>query len=116
MSNSDLRFVYFNKYIRQEIKEYKNKGWVLNGVNNSFYKYVIDRYYGSATHSSVINSYIDLIYGKGLVEKDGDIESQEWKDFLKLFSKKDQKKVITDYEIFGEFSVQVLRKKEIETN
>lgn len=111
MSNSDLRFVSFNKYIRPEIKEYKNKGWVLNGVNNSFYKYVIDRYYGSATHSSVINSYIDLIYGKGLVEKDGDIESQEWKDFLKLFSKKDQKKVITDYEIFGEFSVQVLRKK-----
>ena len=110
-NNSDLRFLSFNKYVRQPIREYTSKGWVLNGVNNSFYDYIIARYYGSVTISSVIDSYINLIYGKGLTEKGGDIESQEWKDFLKVFSKKDQKKVISDYEIFGEFSVQIIRQK-----
>ncbi len=110
-NNSELRFVSFNQYIRPEIKEYKHKGYVLNGANNSFYKYLIKSYYGSTTNSSICNSYIDLIYGQGLTEKDGDVESEEWKAFLKLFSKKDQKKIISDYQIFGEFSCQIIRQR-----
>lgn len=110
-NNRDLRLITFNKYVRPEIREYKHKGYVLNGTNNSFYKYLIERYYGSTTHGSICNSYSDLIYGQGLTEKGGDIESDDWKEFLKLFSKKDQKKIILDYQIFGEFSCQVIRQK-----
>ena len=110
-NSRDLRLVTFNQYVRPEIKEYKHKGYVLNGVNNSFYTYLIARYYGSTTHKAVIDSYINLIYGQGLTEKDGDTESEEWKAFLKIFSKKDQKKIIADYKICGEFSCQIIRKR-----
>ena len=110
MSKSDLRLVSFNKYVREPIKEYKHKGWVLNGVNNSHNTYLIDRYYGSTTHSSICNSYVDLTLGKGLTVKDTEIESAETKAFLKIFPKKEHIKIITDYQIFEEVAFQVIKK------
>ena len=91
--NSDLRFVSFNKYVREPVKEYAHKGWVLNGNNNSFYTYLVARYKGSTTHKAVCDSYSNLIYGQGLFSEGVDTESEEWKGFLKLFSKRDQRRV-----------------------
>ena len=110
MSKSDLRLVSFNKYVREPIKEYTYKGWVLNGINNSHNTYLIDRYYGSTTHSSICNSYVDLTLGKGLTVKDKDVESAETKAFLKIFPKKEHIKIITDYQIFEEVAFQVIKK------
>lgn len=110
MHNSDIKFVNFNKYVREPVKEYPHNNWVLNGSNNSHYQYIIDRYYGSTTNSTAINSIIDLVYGRGLIEKDGSQESEDWKSFLKIFSKKDQRAIITDAVLFGELSMQVIRK------
>tara|TARA_R110002111_G_scaffold219870_2_gene282030 strand:- start:4514 stop:6283 length:1770 start_codon:yes stop_codon:yes gene_type:complete len=110
MSSSDLRLVSFNKYVREPIKEYTYKGWVLNGINNSHNTYLIDRYYGSTTHSSICNSYVDLTLGKGLTVKDKDLESAETKAFLKIFPKKEHIKIITDYQIFEEVAFQVIKK------
>ena len=109
--NSDLRFVSLNKYVREPVKEYHHKGWVLNGVNNSFYTYLIERYKGSTTHKSVCDTYSNLVYGQGLYSEDIDIESEEWKSFLKLFSKKDQRKVILDFIVLGELSFQIIRQR-----
>jgi hypothetical protein len=108
--NTDLRFLTFNKYIREPVKEYPHLGWVLNGKENSHYQYIIDRYYGSTTNSTSINSIIDLVYGKGITIKGLDQESQQVKDFHKLLSKKDLKAIITDAVIFNELSTQVIRK------
>ena len=104
----DLRLITYNQYIRPEVKEYKHKGFVLNGVNNSFYDYLTARYYGSTTHKAVCDSYINLIYGQGLVEKDGDVEAPEWLAFLEMFTEEDQHRVISDYKIYGEFAVQLI--------
>ena len=109
--NSDLRFVSLNKYVREPVKEYAHKGWVLNGANNSFYTYLIERYKGSTTHKAVCDSYSNLIYGQGLFSEGIDVESDQWKDFLNLFSKKDQRKVILDFTVLGELSFQVIRQK-----
>jgi len=109
--NSDLRFVSFNKYVREPIKEYAHKGWVLNGNNNSFYTYLVARYKGSTTHKAICDSYSNLIYGQGLFSEDVDTESEEWKGFLKLFSKRDQRRVILDFVILGELSFQIIRQK-----
>jgi len=108
--STDLRFVTLNKYIREPVKEYQHKGWVLNGKNNSHYQYIIDRYYGSTTNGTAINSIIDLVYGKGITVKGLDQESQEVANFHQLISKKDLKAIITDAVIFNELSCQVIRK------
>ena len=109
MSKNDLRYVSFNKYVREPVKEYPHKGWVLNGKNNSHYQYIIDRYYGSTTNSTAINSIIDLVYGRGLTIKGVDQESKEVTDVLKKLSKKDIRAIITDAVLFGELSTQVIR-------
>lgn len=108
-SKSDIRIIGFNKYDKPVVKPITGQKWVTNGRNNEYYDYLIARYKGSTTHASICNSYSDLIYGKGLAERDVEQDSKEWKDFLKLFSKKDQRKVISDYQTLGAFSFQVHR-------
>lgn len=109
-NKSDLRLVTFNQYVREPVKEYLHNGWVLNGKNNANYQYIIDRYYGSTTNATAINSIIDLVYGRGLTIKDQDQESQEVKDLIKKLSKKDIRAIITDAVLFGELSTQIIRK------
>ena len=65
MSN-DIRLVQLSNYVRPKLEENKSRNWVLNGKNNSFYQYIIDRFNGSPTNSAIISSYMDLIYGRGL--------------------------------------------------
>lgn len=106
---SDIRFIGFNKYTRQPIKENTYRNWVMNGKNNANYKYIIDRYNGSTTNKSINNSYIDLAYGRGISIHDQEDDSKDLKDFLELMSKKDVKAVIADYQILGELSMQIHR-------
>ena len=70
-------------YVRPKIVENKSRNWVLNGKNNSFYQYIIDRYNGSPTNAAIINSYVDLIYGKGLRAKNANTP-QGLKDWVKF--------------------------------
>lgn len=111
MSNqkNDIRFLGFNKYVRPEIKVLPSRKYVLNGKNNEFYTYLNARYYGSVTHSSVCNSYIDLMYGRGL-DSEGQSD-KDWKRFEEILSKKDIRKVCADYQIYREYSVQIIRQK-----
>ena len=90
----DIRVIGFNKYDKPKIKVTAGQKWVTNGRDNSHYKYLIERYQGSTTHASICNSYIDLIYGKGLVAEGLEQDSKEWKSFLKLFSNLEGKKIL----------------------
>lgn len=107
--NSDIRIFALNSYIKPDIKETQNKDWVLNGKNNSFYQYTIDRYNGSATNAAVINSYIDLIYGKGLINTNGNL--QGWLQFQKMIRPEEIRQIISDFELFGEALIQVIPAK-----
>ena len=77
MSN-DIRLINLSNYVRPKVVENKSKDWVLNGKNNSFYQYIIDRKNGSPTNSSIINSYSDLIYGKGLRTSSGSLGAEHY--------------------------------------
>ena len=57
----DIKLITLSNYVRPAIVENKSRNWVLNGKNNEFYDYIIDRHNGSPTNSSINNSYIDLI-------------------------------------------------------
>lgn len=108
-TNNDIRVFALNGYIKPDIKETQNKDWVLNGQYNSFYQYIIDRYNGSPTNAAIINSYIDLIYGKGLINTNGNI--QGWLQFQKMITPEEIKKIISDFELFGEAIIQVIPAK-----
>jgi len=108
MSN-DIRLIQLSNYIKPKLEENKAKNWVLNGKNNSFYQYVIDRFNGSPTNSAIINSYIDLIYGRGLSAYNKN--TTQWIEFVSKMNPKELRKIITDFELFGEASFQVIKAK-----
>jgi hypothetical protein len=108
MSN-DIRLFQLSNYVRPKLEENKSKNWVLNGRNNEFYQYVIDRFNGSPTNAAIISSYIDLIYGQGLSAKNKNLTA--WINFSVILNKKEIRKIISDFELFGEASFQVIKNK-----
>ena len=110
MSNENIRLIQLNNYIRPKVEENKSKNWVTNGRNNSFYQYIIDRYNGSPTNATIINSYINLMYGNGLAYKGNGTE--EWVKVVSIFPKKELRKVLADFVIFGEASLQIIKTKD----
>ena len=113
MSNNsaDIRFIGFNKYTKQVVKEDTFRRWVLNGKNNANYKYIIDMYNASTTNKAINNAYIDLAYGRGLAVHDDDINETILQQVLPYFPKKEHKAVLTDNQIFGEHAFQIHRQK-----
>ena len=111
MSNkkSDIRLIQMNNYVRPKLDENKSKDWVLNGRKNEFYQYIIDRNNGSPTNSAINNSYINLIYGKGLYLKSG--SANDWLAFMTAFRPKEIRKIVSDFQIFGEASFQKVKAK-----
>jgi len=109
MSN-DIRLLQLSNYVRPKLEENKAKNWVLNGKNNSFYQYVIDRFNGSPTNSAIIDSYCNLIYGNGLRSRN--TNTSAWINFMAILNPKETRKIISDFELFGEASFQVIKTKD----
>lgn len=110
MSNtSDIRLIQLNNYVRPKIVETPSKDWVLNGKNNSFYQDLIDAYNGSPTNASVINSYVDLTYGKGLSNRN--LNTQDWVKLASILKPTEIRKIINDLWLYGEACIQVLKNR-----
>lgn len=110
MSN-DIRLITLNNYERPKILENKSKGWVTNGRNNEFYQYLIDRKNGSPTHSTILNSFNNLVYGNGLSVKNVERNLSDFTKFKTILSNKDLRRIIADFNLFGEASMQIVRTK-----
>jgi len=93
---SKIEILQLASYVRVDPVEKQGKEWVLNGENNSFYEYIIDRYNGSPTNSAIIDSYSQMIYGMGL-----NIQ-------IPLFPKKEVRKIVKDFEMFGEACFELM--------
>lgn len=106
-----LELIQLNNYIRPEVKEVNNKEYVMNGEKNSFYQYVIDRYNGSPTNRTIIDSYSKFIYGKGLYSKEQASKAMQFANVLSILSKKDLKNICQDYVLFGEASMELIYDK-----
>ena len=109
MSKSNIRLINLSNYARPAVEENKSKNWVLNGRNNSFYQYIIDRNNGSVTNSSINSTYKDLIYGKGLSATQ--TNSADWIALQSILSDKDLRMITIDFQLFGESSLQVIETK-----
>lgn len=108
--NNDIRLFQLSNYVRPKLEENKSKNWVLNGKDNSFYQYVIDRFNGSPTNSAIIDSYCNLIYGNGLRARNNNTSA--WINFVSMFSQKEIRKIIADFQLFGEASFQIIKAKD----
>jgi hypothetical protein len=108
---AEIKLIQLSNYVRPDVVENTSMDWVLNGRNNSFYQYIIDRHNGSVTNASINNSYIDLIYGRGLGFTNGARGVMDWAKLQTILRPKELRKIISDFQIFGEFSMQVIKTK-----
>jgi len=105
---SNIRFVAMNSYVKPEIKEVANKGWVEYGEDNGYFQYLIDRYNGSPTNNAIINGIIDMVYGKGLGATDAAQKPDEYAMMMSLFSKQTVSRVCSDFKMMGNAAFQVI--------
>jgi hypothetical protein len=78
--------------------------YILNGAKNCNFKVYQDAYDDSPTNQSIINAFVNYVYGEGLFNK----STVSKIDILQFISKKDVKLICKDYKIFGGFAIQVV--------
>ncbi len=108
---SDIKLITLTSYTRPPLMEDKSRDWVMNGRNNEYYNYITDRNNGSPTNSSINQSYITLIYGKGLRTSSGSLGAENWARLQTILRPRELRKMIADFQVFGEFSFEVIETK-----
>lgn len=104
---AEIRLIALSRYFRPVPVETQRDEWVLNGQNNSFYDYLTARYNGSSTNSAILNSYVDLTYGQGLMNMNSNVE--DWLKFRRMITDEQVLRIVTDYTILGEGIIQVVK-------
>lgn len=107
MSNNNTYVLNLAEYEAPKIIESKQKDWVTFGDDNSFFKYIIDRYQNSTTNNAVINAITHLIYGRGLSALNASKKPNEYAQLMSMLSKQDVIKIVTDLYMFGQCAIQV---------
>jgi len=110
-SDTQIQFITLSNYVRPPVVEKQSDKWVYNGVKNSFYQYILDRYNGSPSNASIINTYCDLIYGRGLMATNARENLNDWVKLKGILNPKELKKIIKDYTIYNEASLQTIKTK-----
>ena len=107
-SSSKVHVVNFSSYTTPVVKEVQGKDYVEYGDNNDYFGYLIDRYNGSPTNNAILNSLMDMTYGKGLDATDSSKKPSEYAAMRGLFTKSCLQKVVADYVMMGQCSFQVV--------
>ena len=100
-----------SNYVKPKIQENMMDDYVLNGRNNEFFQYVIDRYNGSPTNAALIDAYIDRIYGKGISIINAHQNASEYAALLSIINPKELRKLVSDFELFGSCVGQIIYSK-----
>lgn len=108
---SNIHFVELEAYKAPKSIESNKNNWVEFGDNNDYYTFLNDRYNGSTTNNSVINSITKLIYGKGLDATDSNRKPNEYAQMKMLLRKDVVKKLVVDYKRLGQGYLQLIYNK-----
>jgi hypothetical protein len=111
-SEGSVRVVNLSGYAAPEVKEVYGKDWVQYGENNDYFDQLIERYLGSPTNSGCINGIVEMIYGRGLDATDSDVKPEMYAKMKLLLKPREVKKVVNDYKMLGQASMQVIYNKE----
>ena len=109
MKKSKIELLNLNNYERinpQSLLQIGNK-FLTNGVNNDFFYDVEDRYIGSPTLTSVVDSYVNYIIGDGLVALEG-IEQDK---LDKIISENDLHLIVQEFKLQNNSPIQVVYNK-----
>jgi hypothetical protein len=107
-SSSKVHVVNFSSYTTPVVREVQGKDYVEYGDNNDYFGYLIDRYNGSPTNNAILNSLMDMTFGKGLDASDSAKKPSEYAAMRGLFTKACLQKVVADYVMMGQCSMQVV--------
>ena len=105
---SDLRVINLSTYTSPEIKEVRNKDYILYGDDNMYFQYLIDRYNGSPTNNAIINGISEMIFGKGLDATDSNRKPNEYAQMKVLFTDDCVRKLVYDFYLMGQCAIQVI--------
>ncbi len=95
------------EYEAPKVVETKQKEYVTFGENNSYYRFLIERYKNSTTNNAVINAITHLIYGRGLSALDASKKPNEYAQLMSMLSKTDVRRVVSDGYMLGQFALQI---------
>ena len=109
---NNVTFIQLNNYVKPVIQEVRDKEWILNGHNNSYFDYVHDRFIGSPTNATIINGYRNLYYGRGLKARDAARKPSEFAKLITAMPNKELRKVISDYAVQFNAAFQVIPNKD----
>lgn len=107
MKKEKFELLQFNNYVKPDpntLLTQTNK-YVTNGVDNSYFYYVENRYIGSPTNAAIIDNYTNYILGQGLISKGGE-------DLSRFLSEEDLRLAVTDFKMQGACAFQVIYTKE----
>ena len=104
---NNIHVLELSTYTTPVIQESKRDAWVEFGDDNNYFNFIIDRYTGSTTNSSVINNVNRLIYGRGLSALDANKKPNEYAQMMALFNADCIRKIVLDRKMFGQFAMQV---------
>jgi len=107
-NNGKIHVVNLSNYNSPCIEEKKNKEWVEYGENNSYYRYIIDRYTGSPTNNACINSVIQMIYGEGLDATNSSKYPKQYAEMRKLLKPDCVYNASNDLKLLGGVALQVV--------
>lgn len=103
----DIGVIELAKYEAPTVNEDSREEWVGYGEENSYWKYLIERYKNSSTLNAVLNNISKLIYGGGLEAVDAFKNPGDWANFISLLSPEDLQSVIVEYAILGNATIQI---------
>jgi hypothetical protein len=104
---NNIHVLELSTYTTPVIQESKRDAWVEFGEDNNYFNFIIDRFIGSTTNSSVINNVNRLIYGRGLSALDANKKPNEYAQMMALFNADCIRKIVLDRKMFGQFAMQV---------
>jgi hypothetical protein len=104
---SNIHVLELSTYTTPVVQESKRDAWVEFGEDNNYFNFIIDRFVGSTTNSSVINNVSRLIYGRGLSALDANKKPNEYAQMMALFHADCVRKIVLDRKMFGQFAMQV---------
>lgn len=89
-----------------DIKPLYGRKWVTNGLNNVNFQTYKNAYDDSPTNSSIINAFVNYIYGEGLVDKAGNEKC--YSNIKSIISQEDILLIVQDYKTYGGYAAQVI--------
>ena len=104
----NLHFLKLSSYTAPAIVESPRMDWIEYGDKNDYFKYLIDRYNGSATNNAILNGVVELLYGRGLDAVDAARKPDQYAQMKALLSKKTNRRALSDLKMLGQCALQVI--------